>query len=133
MRCFIYYNLHKHCLSVRALSGPDKGRVIAHANALLLESAIFRVSEAGRQRVLRERSKNVHAGMVGELTMYAKLDDAPDAKLQQLYASAIALQVPVITYNPYQDASFVVLPERVPIQTASRVLAVGKQVFALPD
>ena len=64
-RVFVYFNLHKKCWSVKALSGPDKGRVIDHVKAVSLYDAEFRVSEAGRQRVLRDKRKNVHAGVVG--------------------------------------------------------------------
>jgi hypothetical protein len=66
VRVFVYWNLHRKCWSVRAEQGPDKGRVIAHTDHLTLANVQFRVSEAGRQRVLREGRKNVHAGCVGE-------------------------------------------------------------------
>ena len=68
MRVFVYFNLHKKCLSVKALEGESKGRVIAHADSVELVNATFKVSQAGRQRVLRERRKNVHAGVVGTMT-----------------------------------------------------------------
>jgi hypothetical protein len=66
MRVFVYWNLHRKCFSVKALEGANKGRVVAHVNELLLRNATFKVSEAGRQRVLREKRKNVHAGVAGE-------------------------------------------------------------------
>ena len=60
--CDVYLNLHKTgFLSVRAAEGPDKGRVVGHVSAIQLEDCSFRVSEAGRQRVIRDRCKNVHA------------------------------------------------------------------------
>ncbi len=52
MRVFVYFNLHKKCFSIKALEGDRKGRVVAHSNTVLLESCKFKVSEAGRQRVL---------------------------------------------------------------------------------
>lgn len=67
MRVFVYFNLHKKVWSVKALDGESKGRVIAHLPSVSLFSATFKVSEAGRQRVIRERTKNVHAGIVGYL------------------------------------------------------------------
>ena len=60
-----YFNLHKKRFSVRACEGPDKGRVIAHRKAVCLLNVKFKVSEAGRQRVLKEQRKNVHAVMRG--------------------------------------------------------------------
>ena len=65
LRCFVYYNLHKHVWSIKALEGSQKGRVIGHSDHVLLRYASGKVSEAGRQRVLRDKRKNVHAGIVG--------------------------------------------------------------------
>jgi len=50
MRVEIYWNLHKGCYSIRALEGLSKGRVIAHANKVLLRDVSFHVSEAGKQQ-----------------------------------------------------------------------------------
>jgi hypothetical protein len=92
MRVFVYYNLHKKVWSIKALEGESKGRVIRHAATLMLTDCTFKVSEAGRQRVLRERRKNVHAGVVGQLVDPIVMTDA-----------AIA-----VTYNPYLYESFVI-------------------------
>ena len=67
MKVFVYFNLHKKCWSVKALEGERKGRVIRHALELSMRDVVFKVSEAGRQRVLAEKRKNVHAGVVGYL------------------------------------------------------------------
>lgn len=65
MKVFCYWNLHKFCWSVKALEGDLKGKVVAHFRELTLKDCQLKVSEAGRQRVLQERKKNVHAGIVG--------------------------------------------------------------------
>lgn len=93
MRVFVYWNLHKGLWSVKALEGPDKGRVIKRAATVLLGGAEGRVSEAGRQRVLREKRKNVHAGIVGRLV------HASDEPLE----TAGSLRV---SYNPYKGDHF---------------------------
>ena len=117
MRCFVYFNLHRKCFSIKALEGPDKGRVIAHSSGVLLFDCTFKVSEAGRQRVLRERKKNVHAGVVG-LWLDDEVDGTYDRVLR--YGSAI-------TYNPYKYDSFVHLYGEHPIKTGRIVaLAVGE-------
>jgi hypothetical protein len=59
---FVYFNLHSKKWSVRLKS---TGRVVAHCSSLSLSHASPVVSEAGRQRVIREKRKNVHAGIVG--------------------------------------------------------------------
>lgn len=92
MRVFVYFNLHKKMWSVKALSGPNKGRVIAHSDTVQLRNAIGRVSEAGRQRVIKEQRKNVHAGIVGELVSF----DVHSG----FHGEAL-------TYNPYKYSSFI--------------------------
>ena len=94
MRVFVYFNLHKKVWSVKALEGPEKGRVIAHKEIVHLRNAIPKVSQKGRERVLRERRKNVHAGIVGEL-----IDGIPENSW---------VTNPVFpTYNPYLYSTFV--------------------------
>ena len=92
MKVFCYWNLHRKTWSVKALEGPNKGRVVQHADTVLLSEARPKVSEAGRQRVLRERRKNVHAGVVGHLSY------AGDTQL--------ATTDRRVSYNPYKGPSF---------------------------
>ncbi len=106
MKVFAYRNLHRQCWSVKALEGPLKGRVIYHANDLTLAWCDFKVSPAGRQRVLREQKKNVHAGVVGYLT-----------DCGEIATDGIDLDVP-ITYNPYKYDSFVDARCEVPVSSA---------------
>lgn len=94
MRVFVYRNLHKNCWSIKALEGENKGRVIYHADDVTLTDCVFRVSKAGRQRVLREKRKNVHAGVAGELIR----TNVPLVRMPQMTA---------VTYNPYKYETFV--------------------------
>ena len=103
MKVFVYWNLHKKVWSVKALQGLQKGRVVAHRNDVMIENAEFRVSEAGRQRVLREKRKNVHAGVVGEWV---------DSPLQTLESAHH------VTYNPYKYESFVFANTDEPVYNA---------------
>jgi len=66
----VYRNLHNGLYSIKALEGPHKGRVIAHANDVYLINPKFVVSQAGRARVLRERKKYVHAVVRGEMLLF---------------------------------------------------------------
>ena len=116
MRVFVYFNLHKLLWSVRALEGPDKGRVIQHAHEVHLVDCTFKVSEAGRQRVLSERRKNVHAGVVGRLA------DAAPANMPA------GLRV---TYNPYKYATFVLADTVEPVHAAARVHLRERAAFIL--
>lgn len=100
MKVFVYFNLHKRLFSVKALEGANKGRVIAHVDNVSLSDVTFKVSQAGRQRVLREQRKNVHAGVVGTLVPML---------------CGTGLQV---TYNPYKYDTFVCKDTELPILAA---------------
>lgn len=56
----VYWNLHKRCFSVQT-----QDRLRAHVDDLTLSDVTFRVNQAGRQRVLVARRKNVHAKVHG--------------------------------------------------------------------
>jgi|688.fasta_scaffold2050411_1 hypothetical protein len=58
---YIYRNLHQKSFSVQY-----KGKVIAHPTNFIAHNCEFRVSENGRQRVLSEKQKNVHAKIACE-------------------------------------------------------------------
>lgn len=74
----VFRNLTKGCYSIQAKVG--KGwRTVAHADAVLIEPATFKVSEAGRQRTIATGRKQVHAWVCGRLVMWAgAITDAID-------------------------------------------------------
>ena len=57
---YVYRNLHKNCLSVQ-----QDGIVRCHADNIVLSCSEFKVSDKGREKVRRERKKNVHAKIKG--------------------------------------------------------------------
>jgi len=62
----VYRNLHGdrlHTFSIR-----QAGRVVAHAEALMLSDARFVVQQLGRERCVRQGRKNVHAWIAGRLS-----------------------------------------------------------------
>jgi hypothetical protein len=101
----VYFNLHKKVFSIKALNGPFKGRVIGHSDYVELENCTFKVSEAGRQRVLREKRKNVHAYVVGDLV---GIDEQP-------------ICGEAATYNPYKFSTFVRSFNEEPLHKANTV------------
>lgn len=115
MRVYVYFNLHKNLWSVRALEGENKGRVIQHASEVYLSDCTFKVSEAGRQRVLREMQRNVHAGVTGDLA-----DRPPRTAPSDR-----------ITYNPYKHATFVRADSLEPVHRAAGVLLRDRAAYAL--
>lgn len=106
MKVFVYFNLRKRLFSVKALEGPNKGRVIAHMESVVIDGAQFKVSQAGRARVIRNQRKNVHAGVVGQL--YTGTKDEREYPVS-------------ITYDPYKYETFVDLAGGRPVLSANHV------------
>lgn len=107
----VYYNLHKHCLSVQ-----HKGKVVAHVKHITLGDVHFRVSEAGRQRVLRTGQKNVHAFIIGVVSRDFDCSTGENVE---------------ITYNPRLYKQFINKGTRKEIYGASCVLIEGKNIYAM--
>ena len=89
MKVFVYRNLHKKCLSVR---DTKTRRVVAHVKSITLFDCTFKVSDKGRQRVLRDRQKNVHAGVQGTWMKDTML---------------LTAGLKRVIYNPYKYETFV--------------------------
>ena len=64
----VYRNLHKKCYSIQ-----QDGLVKAHATELYLFDSVFQVNKKGRERVLVEKKKNVHAFVVESFVEYDNL------------------------------------------------------------
>jgi len=120
MKVYVYRNLHKDCWSIKALEGNNKGKVVYHAQTVTLSNCTFKVSKAGRERVLRDKRKNVHAGVAGELIRV----NIPLSYMPQMTA---------VTYNPYKYESFVrKYNDFMPVHNASWVyMADDKSVGAI--
>lgn len=116
MRVFVYYNLHKKLWSVKSLESLTKGLVIAHRKELVLRNVKPKVSEAGRQRVIRERKKNVHAGLVGEW---------------DFDHDVVSFTGDKITYNPYRYNTFVFADSEEPFEYADMAYLGNKEVHIL--
>jgi len=90
-RLYIYKNLHLNLFSIR-----QGGKVIDHRDEILLEDARFLVGKKGRERVLKEKRKNVHAGISG---FWAEEWEA---------SSIMKSYTPYkVSYNPYKNETFV--------------------------
>lgn len=118
MKVFVYKNLHKKCFSVKALEGENKGKVIAHVTEIALTDCVFKVSQAGRRRVLRKKQKNVHAGVQGNWNI--------------LNNKKITESVQV-TYNPYITETFIEKETKSVISFASNVFISNDGVFVKKD
>lgn len=84
-----YRNLHKGMFSIRNKSSK---LVVAIGDSFMLSNVTAKVSEGSRQRVLKEKRKNVHAVLIGE---YIGECDIDVTALDELY------------YNPYTCDGFI--------------------------
>jgi hypothetical protein len=84
----VHYNLHKGNFSV---VDPKTQRVIANVATVTLRDVEFRVSEAGRQRTIRNKRRKVHAYAIG----YLVTTEAQDTT-----------RLKCVTYNPYRAGCF---------------------------
>lgn len=84
----VYFNLHKKVFSVQQKNEKGSWIVRGYASDIKLKDAKFKVSQAGRARVLREKRKNVHAFVEG-------------------FVSEASIETPTkISYNPYKFDHF---------------------------
>lgn len=114
MRVRVYKNLHKNCYSVRAMEGSMKGLVIAHCDNIVLKDVKYIVSQKGRERVLRERTKNVHAFVEGHIVSMVTIGKSGfDFPLHTQLPFEDSIEV---TYNPYKFSSFVYKRNQTPIE-----------------
>tara|TARA_R100001230_G_C5540709_1_gene71509 strand:+ start:101 stop:532 length:432 start_codon:yes stop_codon:yes gene_type:complete len=89
----VYKNLNRDCFSVR------QGRIVRfHTKIICLKDVTYKVSEAGRQRVLKEKRKNVHAFVVGTI-----------CHSEEVWKEKLPFPAAWVSYNPYKNDSFYVV------------------------
>lgn len=118
-RVMVYYNLHKHTFSITLA-----GKVIMHADMVKLSDVEFRVRKGGKERVRGEKRKNVHAFVIGDLIDYC--EHPCSEVLEPSFGD-------LVTYNPYENDSFVLKSTGEPIFDADEVLLVNSKnkIFVL--
>lgn len=98
----VYFNLHRKTFSVR---DPRTKRVVDYADNIMLHDVEFVVNQSGRNRVLREKRKNVHAYCEGIFACYYAPSDTSSN----------------VQYNPYLHDTFVNILSGQPITHAETV------------
>lgn len=79
----------------------DDKKVWAYKDHSYLVNPIFRVSQAGKNRVRREKRKNVHAGVLGE--SFASHPPVRDSDYNWFE----------VKYNPYKNDNFICIGKNV--------------------
>jgi hypothetical protein len=113
--CRVYRNLHKKAWSIQIKK--EKGwRVGTHASEIILKETTFKVYEAGREKVLKTKRKNVHAYIIGTLINFRRkgtLKKAGDLKDK-------------ISYNPYKANHFVSRGKKIQSTPKAALTSQGK-------
>jgi hypothetical protein len=102
----VYRNLTAGDWSIQ-VKLPEGWRVRGHATSVELVDVKFHVGKSGRERVLREQCKNVHAWLEGSIDLLG-MDASP-------YGDADR-----VAYNPYRAGTFT-MGGTTPVVTARRV------------
>ena len=106
MKVSVYRNLHNGLISIKSASS---GLVLGHAKSVDIAWADFVVNEAGRQRVLKDRQKNVHAYVKGLLMDAKGYMPYKGRSLGPVYGALDTIhKVTVVSYNPYKAPHFVI-------------------------
>lgn len=110
MRVRVYRNLNKpDYYSILAMEGIHKRLVCGYAKSIVLENVTFVVSEKSRHRVLKTKTRNVHAYCDGYII------------------GAFEMAVPcngfdsIVTYNPFVLGSFYHRSTRAPVNSSCAI------------
>jgi len=86
----VYWNLHKKCYSLSVYRKGKGWSKVEHKDHVQLKNAFPLVRVRGRERVRKEKRKNVHAFLIG------------------YPADNLKIGLSKITYNPYENETFVI-------------------------
>ena len=89
------------------------GLVVAHLATVQLTGVVFKVTETGRQRVIDQRTRNVHAYAIGTFR------SAPQPTATE-----------AISYNPYHAGHFYRIENQQPIHSAAAVALSNGKAYA---
>lgn len=111
----IYRNLHKNCFSIQKWIPEKKGyRLHSHTQNLIAQDVEFRVSQAGRKKVLQEKRKNVHAFVY--------------CKSYIIFAEPVRLGLEVY-YDPYTVDSFRIKNSDQPLHAAGTLIMTNNRCY----
>ena len=128
-RTYVYRNLRRNCLSLM-----QQQLVVGHAQAVILTDVEFRVRPSGRQKVLEQKQKNVHAFAVGKLSVVSNQLLAEELFFASLRNGASPLttehcKLITVSYNPYRFGYFFNVETLEPVITGKRALVTTKAIY----
>ena len=105
----VYRNLHNGKMSIQ-----QDGLVVGHCDEIMINRAEFIVSESGRQRVIKEKRKNVHAFVEGYIC-------------GSCWESIKASGGVSVSYNPYKLGSFYLRETMEPVGRSAAALVSARE------
>lgn len=112
----VYRNLHKNCYSIQEKFN-NTWKVIEYSHEIYLENCSFKIYENGRQKVIKEKRKNVHAFICGERL---------NLNLKQINKNNLVH----ISYNPYYSDSFFIKKTKEKIKSAKFIIINKDEILA---
>lgn len=119
-KVYAFWNLHLNVFSLQAnVKDGEKRRnlVLAHGNNIILTDCKFIVRKSGREKVIRDKQKNIHAFVKGEYKGSAKPYQFGKNELSEAY------------YNPYKQDCFTDKKTGEKLEKASIVLLIDKKIY----
>lgn len=119
---YIYRNLNRGGFSVKY-----KGLVIANMHRFTADDVRFQVSDASRNRAVREGRRNVHAYMVCDkepIGLHWK-DETFEKHVDEN-------NMKPVYYHPLQTETFVIAGTSTPVTEAKHIVAANEKVFITP-
>jgi hypothetical protein len=121
----IYRNLHKNCFSVLKYDREKKGyRLYAHVDEAIISQVKTKVSEAGRRRVLKEKSKNVHAFILAK--SFSPLPSGTLRLIPHAYPDELY-------YNPYTTEQFINKTSGQPVTSHTSVMLKNCKAYLINE
>lgn len=113
----VYRNLHKGNFSIQSYKPEKKGyRVTDRCSTMLLVDCKLSVSQYGRNKVLEEKRKNVHAFV--KPNSFMELSEQLNVEnMREIY------------YNPYKFDSFVYKDTGVKVENVKHIIAQDNKLY----
>jgi len=109
-----YRNLNKPGVTW-SIVNSSTGLVDQYANKVILENVYFKVSKTGQSRVRKEKRKNVHAFVVGNI-----ITNLPNN-----------IELFRATYNPYRDDGFRLIDESATLTSVRYAILCEEGLFVV--
>lgn len=117
IKYLVYKNLTKDKYSIKCAKTK---LVVGYADTIDMVNCTFKVSEKGRQKVLREKQKNVHAYIIGEILSCEGFESRNGGEVVMRGYEIRPMHMWRVTYNPYYTKTFIDV-ECKPVYSAERV------------